>query len=262
MSYTFNKILSSGYIGNDLSLVNENYKQLDLWTTNISISSEKFYEPLKNFYLFYGDFWKDSINFSYSINAIPRLTSFQTNVLENSAKWIQPLVFYYPAITKYDESSLTNLQKNALEWMKQTYPVSTESGVNFVENTIAYLYCILYEEDEKINTVNQIIKPTNCSTNDTSTTVSCWVQWNTNISCYDNHNACNSTNKTKAAYPLNPSCYKNFSVTCLYENNLKSITRYGVANINSYFLDRYERENILCMILTVKNCNWKTLKVL
>lgn len=262
MLYTFNKLISTGYIGNDLSIINENYNELDLWTTNISISSEKFYEPLKNFYLFYEDFWKDSINYSYSINAISRLTSFQTNVLENSAKWIQPLVFYYPAITKYEDSNLTNLQDNALEWMTQTYPVVNNDVTNFVENTIAYLYCILYEEDEKINTNIKKIESTNCSTNDTSTSVSCWVQWNSDIACYDNKNACNGTNKTKAAYPLNPNCYKNFTVNCLYENNLKNITRYGIANINSYFLDRYERENILCMILTVKNCNWTKIKVL
>jgi hypothetical protein len=262
MLYTFNKLISTGYIGNDLSIINENYNELDLWTTNISISSEKFYEPLKNFYLFYDDFWKDSINYSYSINAISRLTSFQTNVLENSAKWIQPLVFYYPAITKYEDSNLTNLQDNALEWMTQTYPVVNNDVTNFVENTIAYLYCILYEEDEKINTNNKIIESTNCSTNDTSTSVSCWVQWNSDIACYDNKNACNGTNKTKAAYPLNPNCHKNFTVNCLYENYKKNITRYGIANINSYFLDRYERENILCMILTVKNCNWTKIKVL
>ena len=51
MSYTFNKLISSNYIGNSLSTVNLNYNNLDLWTSNIILSSEKYYEPLKDFYL-------------------------------------------------------------------------------------------------------------------------------------------------------------------------------------------------------------------
>jgi hypothetical protein len=263
MSYQFTLIQPTGYIGDDLPSVNTNYENFETLTLELVNSAKKYFDPLVNFYLFYGDFWKNTINFSESISAIPRLKNLTTLVTENSAKWISPLIFYYPAITKYDSNSLSNVKTNALEWFNSVYPITNLNGtVNFVENTKALIYCLLYEENLKINNLYQKIETTNCSTHDSSTAVNCWVTWNRNIACYDNKNACNRYDKTKAEYPTSPSCVRNFTMNCNYENNLKAITRYGIANVNSYFNDRSEKTELICIRLAVKNCEWVEIDVI
>lgn len=254
MSYTFNKLISSDYVGNSLSTVNLNYENLNLWTSNIMISSEKYYEPLKNFYLFYGDFWKDTINYSIQIEAIPRLTSFQTNVLENSAKWISPIVLYYPLIT--ENNDLENLKQNALEWMNKTYPVSSIGNTNIVENTLGLVYCLLYEEETRIDTTFTKISTTRCITNDSSATVECWIAYLNNIGCYGDRNVCANFSRTIATHPDSPSCENIFTIECAYEDGNKQIDRNGIVNINSYFSDRYEKDEFYLLKLIVKSCNW------
>jgi hypothetical protein len=262
MSYQFNKIESTDYIGNSLSKINLNYLNLSEWTTNILTSSDNLYDPLNNFYSFYGDFWKDSVNFALSIKAKERLQGFETLVLENSAKWITPLIFYYPVVTKYEQNNMTFLKQNAITWFNQNYPITTSTYPNFAENTVAFLYCPLYEEELKIDTVVNIVSSSYCKTNDTSTTVYCWVTFNDNIACYNDYHACDKFGRTRAAFPNNPSCTKNFTLTCDYENNQNEITRTGRVNMKSYYYDRYENENILCLKLQVKNCVWQEIQTL
>lgn len=262
MSYQFNKILQNDYIGNSLQKVNNNYSVLSEWTTNILTSSNELYEPLNSFYLFYKDYWNESIDFALTVNAPQRLTSFETNVLENSAKWISPLIFYYPAITKYDQNNLLSLKQNALSWFIQNYPVTNNFSTIFVENTVAFLYCPLYEEELKIDNSLSILETSNCKTNDTSTSVYCWVTYNDNIACYDDRHACDKFNRTQQDFPNSPSCVKNFTLTCDYENGQNEITRTGKANIKSYFFDRYEREEMICIKLQVKNCEWKEIETI
>jgi hypothetical protein len=256
MSYTFNKLISTDYIGNSLNSVNLNYDSLDLWTNNIILSSEQYYEPMKNFYLFYRDFWKDTINYSIEINAIPRLTSFQTNVLENSAKWISPIVLYYPLITENNIQNLQNLKQNALEWMNNTYPVSSIGNANLVENTIGLVYCLLYEEKTRIDTTFTKISTTRCTTNNSSATVQCWIAYLNNIGCYGDRNVCANFSRTIANHPNSPSCENIFTIECDYENGQKQIDRNGIVNINSYFLDRYEKDEFYLLKMIVKSCNW------
>jgi hypothetical protein len=252
MNYEFTTITQNDFIGNSLSSVNLNYKTLEYWTNNITFSSNKLYDPLLNFYNFYGDFWKNAINYADSINAITRLSSFQTNVETNSAKWIKPITFFYPFINQYNTNTLNSNLNQAVSWFRLQYPVlsNTNTKPNFAENTRAFLYCLFFEETVKINekpTITGGNATKNCRTANKSGVVTCYVVWNNNVRCYStdicpnyNGRACNST----------------FTASCLYENGTKSVDRSIIANLDNYFKDRSEHDHIYCLQLVVKNCDW------
>lgn len=253
--YTFEKIKNIDYIGNSLEKINTNYENLDDWTSNILLSSEKYFDPLKNFYLNFGDFWKESINYSNEIEAIPRLTSFETTVLENTAKWINPMIFYYPILTSLEAENIQNLKQNAIEWINDKFPAEENGSAIFVQNTVAYIYCFLYNEELRIDTTYTKISSTNCKTNDSSSTVNCWIHYLNIIGCYGDRNVCANFSRTKATHPNNPTCENIFSVKCEYENGGKEVEREGIVNINSYFSDRYESEFYVIKMI-VDECKW------
>ena len=272
MSYHFTNLTSQDYIGNSLSSVNINYSNLSNWTNTIQFSSDRFFEPLRQFYLFYGDFWKDTVSYAYSIDGPKRLTSFNTHVAENSAKWINPIVFYYPEILKYDQSTIDYTISIASNWFYENYPVlnnqiavvgAPEPLPNFVENTVAYLYIIFYDEQiNKIKSNTTLISGINCQTNDTAATVNCWVTFVDDIGCYGDRHACGRFSRTPISSPTSPSCQRIFDMNCKYENNLQSITRSGILNVDSQFSDRSENENIMCLVFEVKNCEWQFIKTI
>ena len=169
-------IPSTDFIGNTLSSMNVNYSNLEYWTSSILTSSQNFYDPLVNFYLFYGDFWKDSINFAYSIDAPNRLSSFYTNVETNSSVWVDPLVFFYPQINLSTTQNKQNSITNVVSWMNEKFPVLTNNTnkPNYLENTIAIVYVMFYTEVTRVPQETVIIQQdVPCSTNDISVTVTC-----------------------------------------------------------------------------------------
>jgi hypothetical protein len=258
MKYEFTTIAQNDFIGNSLSSVNLNYKTLEYWTNNISFSSNRLYKPLLNFYNFYGNFWKDAINYANSINAITRLSSFQTNVETNSAKWIKPITFFYPFINQYNANTLNTNLNQAVSWFRTQYPVLPNANTkpNFAENTRAFLYCLLFEEAVQINedvtqTGGNATK--NCRTQNRSGVVTCVVVWLDNVTCYSSR-ICPNYNGTR--------CQSTFTANCLYENNTQAVNRSIVANFNNYFKDRSEHDHVYCLQLIVKNCDWVLEKIL
>ena len=119
-----------------------------------------------------------------------------------------------------------------------------------------------YEEKLKIDTAYNQVEQTVCTTRNSTASVNCWVQWLKEIACYDAKNACNRYDKTRAANPTSPSCVKNFTLSCKFENGQTTITRSGILNVNSYFSDRYEKSELLCIRLNVKNCEWVDIDVI
>lgn len=258
MNYNFTTISQDDFIGNSLSSVNLNYNVLEYWTNNISFSSNNLYKPLLNFYNFYGDFWKDTINYANSINATSRLSSFQTNVETNSAKWIKPLTFFYPFINQYSANSLNSNLNQAVSWFKLQYPVlsNTNTKPNFAENTRAFLYCLFFEESVEINekpTITGGNATKNCRTQDKSGVVTCVVVWLNNVSCYSSW-ICPNYNGRR--------CNSTFTANCSYENGQKTINRSIIANFDNYFKDRSEHDHVYCLQLVVKNCDWVLEKIL
>ena len=238
------------YIGNSLSSININFNELEYWTSNILLSSEKYYDPLVNFYKNYGDFWKSSINFSQSINAAERLTSFSTLVKTNSAKFINPISIIYPSVIKYNINNLQQNINNVINWFKLKYPVenSTSKTVNFPENSVAYLYVMFYNEVERINGNIKVQKFVGCSTNDVSVNIRCNVKYQGNVSCGASSNVCGA---------IETVCSDVKNASCSYTNNSKTETRSGTLNADRYFKDRYEEDNLYVIVLNVVGCEWK-----
>lgn len=244
-------------IGNTLSTINLNYSNLETWTNSILLSSKKYYEPLVNFYLFYGDFWKDSIDFAYSIDAPNRLSSFYTNVEVNSSLWVDPMIFFYPQILPENQKNNTTIT-NVQNWINEKFPVTTtnQTKPNYLEDTTAVIYVMFYSDNLRVPQ-ETVVRTQNvgCNTNDVSVTVRCKSYWGgANVSCGASGNVCAAISPS--------SCTNTKTAKCLYENNQPSITRTGTANINIFFNDRSETNDFYAIKLIVKNCAWQFEKLL
>lgn len=254
MSYTIIPILSSDFIGNSLSSTNTTYNNLELWTNNITFSAINYFQPLVNFYTFYRDFWKSSIGYATTLDAPRRLSSFRTTVQENSAKWVKPITIFYPNLVEYDTSTINGFIDDATNWFINKYPIfNINSNVpNFVENTNAIVYFIAYNLETKAQSVVTTPKPVNCSTDDRSAQLGCQIVFRNNITCYG-----------RPVCPrFNGTYYSQFTISCRYENNLKTITRGGEFTIDREFIDRSENNSLGAIVLQVKNCEWQFVKFL
>lgn len=262
MSYKITPTLSTHFIGNSLSSVNISYKNLELWTNNIAFSTTNYFNPLLNFYSYYGDFWKNSIDYAFSIDAPARLSSFRTTVQSNSSSWIKSITYFYPEVFRFDPLTINNYITSATNWFKNKFPIYDPSlsfpetkkiSPNFVEGTKATIYFITYDINVKINQTSQYIKTANCSTRDRSATINCNIIWKNNVSCYGSGNICPRFNGSYA---------KTYSATCNYENGTKSIVRKGIVNIDREFIDRSEKPDFGAIVLQVVNCQWQFVKLL
>jgi len=247
------KLNHNDCIGNSLSSININFNELEYWTNNILLSSDRYYKPLVDFYDFYSNFWKSSINFANSINAAERLTSFSTTVETNSAKFIKPIVIIYPNVFQFNSNNIETHIDTVTTWFNQKYPVknTNTSKTNFVENSLAYVYIMFYNEEVKINqTGNNILKKTKtvgCVTNDVSVTITCSVTYNGTVTCGRSGNVCGA---------IAGSCAQTKNATCSYTGGSKTETRTGTANIDQYFKDRSENDNIYTLVMKVEDCEW------
>jgi hypothetical protein len=262
MSYTIIPTVSTQFIGNSLSSINISYKSLEFWTNNINFSTTNYFEPLVNFYLYYGDFWKQTINYAISIDAPARLSSFKTNVQSNSSQWLKSITYFYPEVFRYDALTINNYITSAINWFTNKFPIFNpniqvfplpQNSPNFVEGTKATLHFLSYDINVKVDQNVTHTNSTVCSTQDRSGTAYCNIVWNNNVSCYGSGNICPRYNGTYA---------KTFTVICNYENNLKSVTRNGIVNIDREFIDRSERPDLGTIVLQVKNCEWQFVKLL
>jgi hypothetical protein len=248
---------ATDFIGNTLSSTNTNYSNLEIWTNSISFSSKKLYEPLVNFYLFYGDFWKDTIEFAYSIDAPSRLTSFYTNIETNSSLWIDPFVFFYPQILPESARNQTTIS-TVKDWINQKFPVTTNSQTApvYLEKTPAIVYVMFYNENTRVpQAIDVDTKNITCNTNDVSVTVTCRTTWGgANVTCGASGNVCAAISPTV--------CTNTKTAKCLYENDQQTKVRTGTANINVFFNDRYESNDIYAIKLIVNSCEWQFEKLL
>jgi hypothetical protein len=279
MNYTLTKILSSDTIGNNLSALNLNYQKLEYRTNNIINSSIQIFEPLIEYYNFYNNFWKNTIDYSYAINAPERFQKFKTTVQTNSSLWISPISIFYPTISEYKTLTFSNEINKAINWFKNNFPIFTSTNSTiplYPEGTKAFLNCMFYTESVKVNANNTVTENVNCSTFDRSASVNCIYNYLKNVFCGSTE-VCSRYNGSRVATVYTLKCtYENGNRTFSHitpaekriaaqRNNFparSTITRQGIAQINSYFKDRSEYDNLFCILLEVKNCEWRYIKTI
>lgn len=249
------KLNHNDFIGNSLSSININFNELEYWTNNIQLSSERYYQPLVEFYRYYGNFWKSSIDFSKKINAIERLSDFSTNVETNSAKYIKPIVIIYPNVLLFNNNNIQNYRKNAIDWFIKNYPVKNEINLktNFVENSVAFVYLMFYTVKEILNGIVPEVNTTLCQTNDVGITVKCRHKLSGDVSCGRKKLVEDAVCQRYRTV----DCNKTYSVGCGYDDNwAKSIIRGGKLTVDEYFKDRSEMDRMDIYMLKVENCKW------
>lgn len=279
MNYTLTNISPLDTIGNNLSSLNLNYQKLEYRTNNIINSSLQIFEPLIEYYNFYSNFWKNTIDYSFAIDAPDRLNKFKTLVQTNSSLWLSPISIFYPKIPLYSTASFSNEINQATNWFKINFPIFTSENSTiplYPEGTKAFLSCMFYRETVKVNANDTEIENVNCETFDRSTQVNCVYNFLRNVYCGGTE-VCSRYNGRKIATTFNLRCtYENGNRTFNHIaipfirnfaqiNNFPArskITRQGIARVDAYFKDRSEHNDLFCVLLEVKNCEWRFVKII
>lgn len=259
MNYTFTLLNSSMSIGDSVDIINKNYNTLNEWVNQIQLSATEYWEPFVDFYKSFIIEFEPNIN-----NANSNLTKWKstaTTIETNSAKWIEPLIIYYPYIIKPNEYiktliSTTNTYRydlqstnltNLTNWLNNNFQVLNNEKVLYLENTKALVHLILNVNDIK-ETNFQTSDSTTCSTGDTIATGVCTVVTSGQVT---------SCNKKTYSCGGSFSCNKSQSISCFFENNSKTILKRITANLKYLFDNSCELDNILTIEYSVKDCSWR-----
>jgi hypothetical protein len=256
MNYTFTLLSSSDSIGDTLSAINQNYNNLENWITNIQLSADNFWKPFAEFYK--GFTLELKPNIKKSNDLLGNWKSVSSTVETNSAKWIEPLIFYYPYIINTSEQatnsnsgviSTTITQTKLIEitrWLNANFPVIENNIISYVENQELVLHLFLKSvrlDDDKY----QISDSTVCSTSDTIASGPCTITLTGTVT------DCNKSNYNCGG---SHSCTVSQKVVCAFPNGAKNNNRNITANLNYSFRDEYEQDEILRLVFAVSNCSW------
>ena len=112
-------ISSNDSIGNSLSSVNLNYLELEKGTLYLIASSQNYWSPMKDYYLSFQKFLKDSTTIvqNYSANWINTTTIVQNY----SATWIKPITIFYPSVI-YKDTKIEDILNSLLKWVTVYFP--------------------------------------------------------------------------------------------------------------------------------------------
>jgi hypothetical protein len=256
MNYTFTLLTSSDSIGDTLSAINQNYNNLENWITNIQLSADNFWKPFAEFYKGFTIELKPNIK--KSNDSLDKWKSVSSTVETNSAKWIEPLIFYYPYIINTNEQTTINVngvvsttitQSKLTEitrWLNINFPVIENNIISYVENQELVLHLFLKTVRVDFDRY-QVSDSTICSTSDTIASGPCTIRLSGNVS------GCN-----KSSYNCGGShtCTISQRVGCTFPNGAKNNSRSITANLNYSFNDEHEQEDILRLSFTVSNCSW------
>lgn len=258
MPYTFTNIPSSYSIGNSLSSVNENYLNLDKWTTDISLSAQQLWEPLLSFYNANKTEWEQVVSLTQQYSA--KWLNTTTIVENNSAKWTQPISIFYPEIFPNPFTSENLL--SATNFLNTTFPVGDPKKVNkpnYIEGQTFIIYCYTYTLNQNvINSQTTLRDSTICSTNPRDVCLTC-----TNI--YTGVAPCNGGNFYCSTGPN--SCVRCASIGCRYTNppysgSGSSVSAAIQANVYTQYSERFENTNVTAIMFIVQNCEWRFLRFL
>lgn len=263
MSYTFTTILTSDSIGDSVSSINNNYSNLDQWTSSIQFSATNYWIPLMNFYNQVAPALLKTI--STASNASTNWNNTLTTVRSNSAKWIDPLIIVYPNTVQVDATT-NNLSSsditNITNWFNTNFPVIDNNGNTlYVQNQKGYVYVIkqyisqnfaqplsgTYDPTTTPN-VSKLTTTGNCITTNAHVCGSCTTNYqgyvycsNGNFVCDGNSVQCTQCNDVKCIYNQTNSSTYPISIQALLNINFKNVS---------------EATNISCLTYQVENCEW------
>jgi hypothetical protein len=261
MNLEFKLISPTDSIGNTLSTLNENYTKLQTWFDSIALSANNYWKPVVEFYKDFSPRLKSNI--SLGSQNLDSWIDTSTTVEYNSARWIEPLVIYYPfVITLQNQGNMQSQYNTITTWLNNKFPVlnsNCKNGVCYVENTKCYVYLML-EQNSKSDIVNffsnrfleenkrsQPTDGTTCTTSDTTGTAGC-------SQCYSGSVGCGG----KGTFRCNGcrSCNISSPVTCNFlENNSKRKPVKIVADIFYNYTDNF-LDPFMILNYTVSNCKW------
>jgi hypothetical protein len=252
MSYTFYKILTSEVIGNSLSSINLNYYNLNNWVNDVQLNYENKIKPLMDFYNTYINDMESTISLVNELSS--SWNDFKTTVQSNSSFWIQPVSIIYPKIFPFP--FVDNYLKVITSWVNEKYPTqNTSAGItNYIENETIIVNVYTYQETVKIDSKEYKSDVVTCYTNNGTVCADCATYWWGSVNCHQGTFNCNHTVNCK-------NCVgSNCSYTLPYYNIRGSGIVYADskidANVNMYFKDRWEDENIKSISFKVVDCKW------
>ncbi len=175
MNETLFSITTGDSIGDSLSAVNQNYLILDNLLTNIQLSAMNYWIPMADYYEQRKDYWKTAAR--KIKDNFPLWQTASTNFETYSAKWITPIITWYPCIVDYDIVSqrpdqLQQLMKN---WLNFFHPIFVQNSPvpNYLDGQKIIVYCFNYEQDIPTKQLYELIDTTTCVTNDTTVCAYC-----------------------------------------------------------------------------------------
>lgn len=245
MSYTISKILTSETIGDSLEIINKNYENLDTWLTSIQLSAQNYWIPLRDYYTSISNILKQKTLESEEFEN--DWISLTTTIETNSAKWLEPLVLYYPNIEDViDQDKVTN-------WLNTNYFVYNENIKNtlpvYIENQKAYVYILKKEYSTPINNVQRLTNQIFCSVNNVTVCTSCKTTYTGSVQCTNGDFDC--SNNTS-------SCTECGTALCYYDQtNSYFYTPVIQAFLNVNFNEVHESSDITCFKYEVKDCEWR-----
>ena len=273
MSYNFTKILSGDTIGDSLTPINQNYSNLDQWTTSIQTSATQYWIPVMNFYNQIQNQLKQSVDISnkYKTN----WGGLSSTVTSNSAIWVQPIISFYPMLLTLPTID-AGLKKEDIafldSWMNSYRKVQDELGnINYVENQTGYLYVMTqYSQfNYGLNTyvdghiVNQPVLQPNvtplqsngyCLTYDQNVCGTCTTAFkgiaycsNGNFICDGNFATCTECNTVNCSYP---------------QTNTHAYIPAIEAWLNITYNNIAPTNNLICIKYKVQNCSWVNVKLI
>lgn len=192
-NYSFNTILSSDFIGNSLSAINQNYFNLNQWVNDVG----SFYNnviPILNFYNENISSIKDTLLLTN--NNSNDWMSFITNVQTNSSKWIIPISITYPTIFPYNSYYVNNnLLTDVGNWLTSNVPIIDGNGIlKYIEGQKLIVNCYSYEEEVKIDATNTLIDYTICSTYDQQICAHCsTTSFGNDVHCHQGSFGCSGS---------------------------------------------------------------------
>ena len=179
MNYTISKILTSETIGDSLANINENYKNLDGWLSSIQLSAQNYWIPLRDYYASVSNTLKQKTLESETFEN--DWISATTTIESNSAKWLEPLVVFYPNV----EDTID--QDKVTEWLNANYFAYNESIQQsipvYIENQKAYVYIMQREYSPEFNTVPTLTNTLFCTVDNVTVCTSCKTYYTGSVRC-------------------------------------------------------------------------------
>lgn len=253
MSYTFYNIPSSYSIGDSLSTVNLNYEALDTWITSVQLSAQNLWKPLVNYYQVKNKLFKNAA----AIGSLWK-TSWDgctSQVQINSAKWLEPVVVFYPNVLTSndllpDQSVKPETYSKITSWLNTNFsPTSSNNVTTYIQNQKAYVYALKQESATPISTVRLLQDTGSCSTNDVTVTTYCVNNYHGYVYCSNGDFNCEGQSN---------GCNQSATCTCNYD---QTGTHYYNPVIQAYlnfkYTNTYESSKMPCLVFEVQNCAWR-----